>query len=140
MLVNHRSSANDDDILMLIPASADDVDFALHFIGHIQVVMGQPRKPFTPHLVDPVIQRRRATAVFLMEIAHLIPVGEGNPLGCSIVCGAVIDDDDLNILIGLGQRGINGLFQKVAAIVYRYDDGNQWSILFYHMIHLRAFP
>ena len=90
----------------------------------IRIKKGQK---FIPGCPDPGIAGGGRPKIFLGDISDFIAVG-GNKLICPI-SGAVIYDQQLKIIKGLGKNRIYGLSQEMLAVIGRdYDtDCFSWS-------------
>ena len=84
--------------------------------------MAQPRKIFSPHFPDAEIQRGSYAPVLLIIVPYFFSVGLRYVFGLSAVGGAVIDDDYLDIFIGLCKGAVDRISKEISAIINRDDD------------------
>ena len=103
-------------------------ELPLDLFGKEQVVGVQPGDPVAPGLLEPPVRRRRHPPVFLGEDPHP-PVGAGVALhdGQASVRGAVVDDDKLQLPVGLAKDALDRLCKVLFPVMHGNDDGDVHS-------------
>ena len=92
--------------------------------------MRKPGKIFTFHFFEAEIDGGRDATIWFFEIADLVAITFRDGVGFAAISGAVVYDDDLEILIILGKGAIDGIAHEVGAIINWDNDGNEWIFHF----------
>ena len=75
-----------------------------------------------------VFRRRRAAVLLVNDPNAAVPLGVGFADGAGIVGGAVVNKNDLQLVVVLGQNAVQALRQIGRYVIYRYNDRN-------HVLH-----
>jgi len=109
----------------IAPTQAGQViDLRPGLVLQVQIIVAQPSKIFACHVGDGSVQRATDASILLGDITDPIVVVACDALSLAAVGRAIIDDDDLDVIISLRKSALERQTKVAPAIVHRHRNGH----------------
>src|SRR5215217_8075553 len=92
----------------------------------MNIVMAEPGEHFTGHLRNGGVEGATNAPVFLHDITDATAILANDRVGRAAVGGPIVDHNDFDVAVGLGQRAVDRLRDEVRSVVDGDDDTDLW--------------